>query len=138
MPRKLTDNPLGGAQAQLKSGVNEVKLLNFDRDKPLPFKWSEFEKHVDKVQGRKLDKTDNLAASNSDRGRVDGILKKLRILRANPQLNFMMQEHSSETPNLEKMALFIVPSTSNLGCLAEIPPDNTFFCWECRTIHSFQ
>ncbi|MEZ5592700.1 MAG: ATP-binding protein [Gammaproteobacteria bacterium] len=99
----LGDNPVGGAAAKLSEGTLEEKLLNFDRDKPIPFKISEFEKHIDKVQGRKTGKTDNLAASSSERGRVDGILKKLRILRANPQLKFMMQEYSDESLSLLKI-----------------------------------
>lgn len=96
----LGDDPTGGTQPEMSDGVSEEKLLNFDRDKPIPFKLSEFEKHIDKVQGRKAGKTDNLAPSSSERGRVDGILKKLRILRANPQLNFMMQEYSDESSSL--------------------------------------
>tara|TARA_X000001388_G_C2233343_1_gene124149 strand:+ start:552 stop:2363 length:1812 start_codon:yes stop_codon:yes gene_type:complete len=97
------DEPLGGAEAQLTDGTTEEQLLQFDRDKPVPFKLSEFEKHIDKVQGRKLGKTDNLAPSSSDRGRLDGILKKLRILKANPQLKFMMDEFSDLSPSLKSI-----------------------------------
>lgn len=95
----IGENPVGGAQAELKQGKTQEQLLNFDRDKPAPFKLEEFEKHVDKVQGRKTDKCENLAASGRDK--VDSILKKLRVLRTNPQLNFIMQELSEESPSLQ-------------------------------------
>lgn len=96
----LGDDPVGGMVAEKQDGVTEEQLLNFDRDKPVPFKLSQFEKHVDKVQGRKAGKVDNLAAS-SGRDKVDSILKKLRILRANPQLKFLMEDHSEESPSLQ-------------------------------------
>jgi DNA helicase HerA-like ATPase len=99
----LGDDPLGGSTAKVLEGVTDEMLLNFDRDKPTPFKLSEFVKHIDKVQGRKIDKTDKLAASSSERGRVDGVLKKLRILRANPQLKFIMQEYTADSSSLSKI-----------------------------------
>lgn len=98
----LGDNPLGGAKAEKADDITDDDLLNFDRDKPLPFKLEQFVKHIDKVQGRKKDKTDNLAASTG-RDKVDTILKKLKVLRANPQLKFMMEEFSDTAPNLKKV-----------------------------------
>ncbi len=98
----LGDNPLGGAKAEKANNITDDDLLNFDRDKPLPFKLSQFVKYIDKVQGRKQNKTDNLAAS-SGRDRIDTILKKLKVLRANPQLKFMMKEFSETSPNLKKV-----------------------------------
>ena len=97
--KDLGDDPVGGAKAEKADGKTENDLLNFDRDKPLPFKLEQFEKHIDKVQGRKPNKTDNLAASTG-RDKVDSILKKLKVLRANPQLNFMMEEFSTDSPDL--------------------------------------
>ena len=98
----IGEDPVGGAKAELAAGKTQDQLLNFDRDKPTPFKLEEFEKHVDKVQGRKPNNTANLAAS-SGRDKVDSILKKLRILRANPQLNFIMKEFSDESPSLQEV-----------------------------------
>ena len=100
--KDLADNPLGGAKAEKADDITDDDLLNFDRDKPLPFKLEQFVKHIDKVQGRKKDKTDNLAASTG-RDKVDTILKKLKVLRANPQLKFMMEEFSDTSPNLKKV-----------------------------------
>lgn len=100
--------PNGGAEAPLCDGITEEQVLNFDRDKPVPFKLSQFLKHIDKVQGRKPDKQENLAAS-SGRDKVDNILKKLKVLRSNPQLNFLLEEYSEDTsPKLhEILAQFV-------------------------------
>ncbi|MDP8611075.1 ATP-binding protein, partial [Serratia marcescens] len=43
--------PNGGLEAAFADGVNEDQVLNFDRDKPVPFKLTQFVKHIDKVQG---------------------------------------------------------------------------------------
>ena len=98
--KDLGDDPVGGVLAEKVDGTTDDDLLNFDRDKPLPFKLEQFIKHIDKVQGRKPNKTDNLAAS-SGRDKVDSILKKLKVLRANPQLGFMMDEHNSGSSTLK-------------------------------------
>ena len=99
--KNLGENPAGAAVAEHETGIDDDQILNFDRDKPVPFKLSEFEKHVDKVQGRKKGSNENLAPSSSDRGKVDSVLKKLKILRVNPQLKFMMDEYSEASPSLE-------------------------------------
>ena len=98
--KEVNDNPVGGAVSEKEDGITEKTLLNFDRDKPVPFKLEQFVKHIDKVQGRKINKKENLAASTG-RDKVDSILKKLRILRANPQLKFLMENHSDTSPNLQ-------------------------------------
>jgi len=96
----LGADPVGAEVPEKANGITSDQLLNFDRDKPIPFELSQFEKHIDKVQGRKVGKTDSLAAS-SGRDKVDSILKKLRILRANPQLKFLMEDYSETSPNLQ-------------------------------------
>lgn len=100
--------PNGGVEAILVDGFTEADLLNFDRDKPVPFKLGQFTKHIDKVQGRKSGKQDLLAAS-SGRDKVDNILKKLKVLRSNPQLNFLLDEYDETTsPKLQDiLAQFI-------------------------------
>ena len=93
--------PNGGVEAALSDGVDEDQVLNFDRDKPVPFKLTQFVKHIDKVQGRKEGKQDKLAAS-SGRDKIDNILKKLKVLRSNPQLGFLLKEYSeAESPTLQ-------------------------------------
>lgn len=93
--------PNGGAETELSNGINEDEILNFDRDKPVPFKLSQFVKHIDKVQGRKEWKQEKLATS-SGRDKIDSILKKLKVLRSNPQLNFLLKEYSeADSPKLK-------------------------------------
>jgi DNA helicase HerA-like ATPase len=101
-------DPLGGIEADLIAGITEEQVLNFDRDKPVPFELAQFVKHIDKVQGRKLGKQDNLAASTG-RDKVDNILKKLKVLRSNPQLKFLLKEYSeADSPKLQEiLAQFI-------------------------------
>ena len=103
MVRNVGDDPPGSIELSNESGVDNEKIFNFDRDKPKLFKLSEFEKHVDKVQGRKPNSTDNLAPSNKDSIKVESILKKLRILRVKPQLKFIMDEFTDEAPKLDQI-----------------------------------
>jgi DNA helicase HerA-like ATPase len=99
--QNLGDNPQGEAKDnEPVTGITPDQILNFDRDKPIPFLLSEFVKHIDKVQGQKPGKGDNLAAS-SGRDKIDSILKKLKVLRSNPQLAFLLDEFCSTSPTLE-------------------------------------
>lgn len=99
----LGEDPDGGAIPALTQGHTEDDRLSFDRDKPTPFKLAEFINHVDRVQGRKTGKKEALAASDTTRGRVEGILKKLRVLRANPQLKFLLEEHGNNSPTIQSV-----------------------------------
>ncbi|GAB3660279.1 DUF87 domain-containing protein [Echinicola sediminis] len=95
------EDPLGGANSEIPTpGKYEDDILNFDRDKPIPFSLTEFIKHVDKVQGRKVGKSDNLTPSDSNRQKIESILKKLKVLRSNPQLSFLMEEYGVNSPTL--------------------------------------
>ena len=104
----LGASPVGGAEANPVNGITEAQILNFDRDKPVPFKLAQFVKHIDKVQGQKTGQQVNLAAS-AGRDKVENILKKLKVLRSNPQLNFLLQEYDQSTsPTLQDiLAQFI-------------------------------
>lgn len=97
-------DPPGEANSEIPTeGKTESDILNFDRDKPIPFLLAEFVKHVDKVQGRKAGKTDSLTPSDSNRQKVESILKKLKVLRSNPQLAFLMEEYGETSPTLESV-----------------------------------
>lgn len=102
MIENLGDDPDGEMKDDTPvEGVTPEQILNFDRDKPIPFLLSEFVKHIDTVQGRKQGKKENLAAS-SGRDKIDSILKKLKVLRSNPQLSFIMDEYNpAHSPKLE-------------------------------------
>lgn len=95
-----SENSYGNAEYKLAEGHNEEEIFSFDRDKPLPFKLEDFEYHIDKIQGRKIGQLVSLAASSSERQRVESILKKLKLLRSTPQLAFMMKEYENESPTL--------------------------------------
>lgn len=101
MVKGLGSTVLGEAKDDEPEGTFTTEdILNFDRDKPIPFLLSEFIKHLDKVQGQKPGKSENLAAS-SGRDKIDSILKKLKVLRSNPQLSFLMDEYGATSPTLE-------------------------------------
>ncbi len=104
----MGDGSLGGAAIERKDDVSEDEFLNFDRDKPIPFELSKFVTHISKVQGRKLGKSDDLAQS-AGRDKIDSILKKLRVLRSNPQLKFLLEEfNKEESPSLQDILLQFV------------------------------
>lgn len=100
--KSVGDNPKGAAVLENEEGKDNTEILNFDRDKPHPFELSEFIKHIDKVQGRQKDKDIDLSQS-AGRDKIDSILKKYRILKANPQLNFIMDEFDANSPTLERI-----------------------------------
>jgi uncharacterized protein len=94
--------PLGEANSETPTtGKTESDILNFDRDKPIPFELAEFIKHLDKVQGRKANDLKPLTASDKNRQSIESILKKLKVLRSNPQLSFLMEEYGATSPTLE-------------------------------------
>lgn len=102
------DDPDGGEIPVLVAGKNETDREKFDRDKPFPFKLEEFVKHIDKVQGRKSKTKVLKTPSDSDRQKIESVLRKLRILRANPQLNFIMEEYSDTAHTINNvLAQFI-------------------------------
>ncbi len=99
--QNIGDTPLGEADDDIPvAGVDVSQIINFDRDKPTPFLLSEFIKHLDKIQGQKAGKAENLAAT-AGRDKVDAILKKLKVLRSNPQLSFIIDEYNGSSPTLE-------------------------------------
>jgi len=95
------NDPVGEQVATLVEGKQEDDRSNFDRDKPVPFKLEEFVKHVDKVQGNKSGKTEPRAPSDGVRQKVEAVLRKLRVLRSNPQLRFIMDEFDNDSPTIE-------------------------------------
>jgi DNA helicase HerA-like ATPase len=100
--KKPTGEILGGEEFVLETGITAAEILNFDRDKPQPFRLADFIEHLEKFQGRKAGKVESLTASDDNRKRLDQILRKLHVLRSTPQLNFMMEEYDdASSPTLE-------------------------------------
>lgn len=105
---KSLNDPDGDQKPDLAGGKTETDRDNFDRDKPIPFNINEFIKHIDMVQGRKIGKKDQRTASDDTRQKIESVLKKIRILQSNPQLNFIMNEYSDASPTIDKiLAQFI-------------------------------
>lgn len=74
----------------------------------MPFSLEELIKHINEIQGRKVGSKEPRAPSDSDRQKIESILKKLRVLRANPQLKFLMAEFDSDSPDLaDTLAQFV-------------------------------
>lgn len=110
--KNVGDDPVGEANDNDPQGeYTQEQILNFDRDKPYPFLLSEFEKHIDKVQGRKAGTTGNLSLSGRDKN--DSILKKLKVLRSNPQLAFIMDEYRPDTITLDDVLSQFVGNMDN-------------------------
>ncbi|QHL87986.1 DUF87 domain-containing protein [Nibribacter ruber] len=101
--QNVGEDPMGEAADNIPAvGVEANQILNFDRDKPIPFLLSEFVKHIDKIQGRKALTLQNLAAS-SGRDKIESILKKLKVLRSNPQLSFILDEYAPDDASLDSI-----------------------------------
>lgn len=120
--KNIGSDPKGNAKVEKEDGISDIDLLRFDRDKPLQFKLSEFEKHIDKVQGRQKDKDTELSAS-AGRDKIDSILKKLRILKANPQLNFIMDELTDNSPALEMVLTQLVGENNEKPDISSLAND---------------
>lgn len=105
---RTLDDPNGDQIPELVEGKTEADRSNFDKDKPIPFKMDELIKHIEKVQGRKTDKKEPRPPSDSTRQKIESVLKKLRVLRANPQLKFLMDEYTIDSLSINKiLAQFI-------------------------------
>ena len=106
--KEVSSNPVGGVIPDLCDGKTEDNRLNFDRDKPIPFKLSDLTHHIDKVQGRKLNEINELPPRDKDRLRIESILKKIRILRSNPQLNFLLKDFDETTSKISEIIAQLV------------------------------
>jgi DNA helicase HerA-like ATPase len=77
-------------------------IASFDRDRPVPFSLEEFESHIRNRQAKRWQ-----GSSWSDKTPGDfqkeysSILDKLRVLKNDPRIKFLMQEHTSESPSLK-------------------------------------
>ncbi|MDP2363012.1 MAG: ATP-binding protein, partial [Ignavibacteria bacterium] len=105
--KTLGSDPDGASPLEMCVGIDESRKYNFDRDKPLPFYLSDFISHIDKVQGRKPGKKEELAQT-AGRDKIDGILKKIRVLQSNPQLNFLLNELNVDTPKIHEIIMQLI------------------------------
>lgn len=77
----------------LCEGKETSHILEFDRDKPRPFSLDEFENHVRYIQGGRINRERHESLTNSDLAKspVPSVLDKLKILRRDTRLAFMMK-----------------------------------------------
>lgn len=77
----------------LCDGKDTPDILEFDRDKPRPFCLDEFENHVRYIQGGRINKNIHESITNSDLAKspVLSVLDKLKVLRRDTRLSFMMR-----------------------------------------------
>lgn len=98
------------------TGKKYDDIFNFDRDKPYQFYIAEFINHIEKVQANKPElksgKPESLPPAEKSK-KINSVLKKLRILRSNPQLNFIMDELNDSSPNLETVLSQFVGENSD-------------------------
>ncbi|TMP41532.1 hypothetical protein CWB96_15160 [Pseudoalteromonas citrea] len=79
----------------LCEGKDTSDILEFDRDKPRPFCLDEFQSHVRFIQGGRINpKTklhDEMTATDLGKSSVPAVLDKLKVLRRDTRLSFMME-----------------------------------------------
>lgn len=77
----------------LCDGKDTSDILEFDRDKPRPFCLEEFENHIKYIQGGRKTNAGHISLSNTDLAKspVPSILDKLKVLRRDTRLSFMMK-----------------------------------------------
>ena len=87
-------------------GVDAARLLEFDRDKPLPFSLDEFWNHINFLQATRPSKSGGQlervpAGEFSENYR--SILDKFSLLRRDPRIHFLMENWSDSSPSLAEI-----------------------------------
>ncbi|PSW70030.1 hypothetical protein C9J41_20580 [Photobacterium sp. GB-50] len=79
-------------EPELCDGKETSDILAFDIDKPRPFSLDEFESHIKYIQGGRIKSNvhESLTASDLAKSPVPSVLDKLKILRRDTRLSFMM------------------------------------------------
>lgn len=82
-------------------GHTEDELAKFDRDKPVPFSLDELVNHITYLQAARVAKgaVEQVTASEFS-STYKSILDKIRVLRVDPRIRFMMDNWTPEAPKL--------------------------------------
>jgi hypothetical protein len=100
-------------------GVQEDQLIAFDRDRPRPFTLVEFETHIKERQAKRPAGAGwNDVAPSDFQKDYASILNKLRVLRADARIRFLMEDHGPDSPNLaEILSQFLNVDGAEDACL---------------------
>ncbi|WP_279151433.1 ATP-binding protein [Photobacterium iliopiscarium] len=84
-------------------GKETSDILAFDIDKPRPFSLDEFESHIKYIQGGRIKGKvhEILTASDLAKSPVPSVLDKLKILRKDTRLSFMMESWTGEKDEIK-------------------------------------
>ncbi len=87
----------------LCDGRDSAEILEFDRDKPRPFCLDEFENHVKYIQGGRKTNAGHVTLTNTDltKSPVPSVLDKLKVLRRDTRLSFMMNNWSGNEDDIK-------------------------------------
>ncbi|WP_407976460.1 ATP-binding protein [Brucella pseudogrignonensis] len=100
------------------AGVNEEQLVSFDRDKPRPFTLSEFEVHIRERQAKRNGPNWTDVTPSDFQKDYASILNKLRVLRSDPRVQFLMEEHGQDAPSLsDVLSQFLNIDGADDSCL---------------------
>jgi DNA helicase HerA-like ATPase len=83
-------------------GHTLVDLADFDRDKPIPFSLDEVVNHITYLQAARevKGKVEQVTATDFS-SKFKSILDKLRVLRLDPRIRFLMDNWSDQAPTLQ-------------------------------------
>lgn len=84
------------------SDAKEAAIASFNRDRPLPFSLAEFEAHITECQAKRYVGGNWVPVTDSEfQKSFASIIDKLRVLRTDSRIAFLMREHVEEGPNLD-------------------------------------
>ncbi|WP_449221198.1 ATP-binding protein [Tistrella mobilis] len=100
------------------AGVNQDQLVSFDRDKPRPFTLSEFETHIRERQAKRNGPNWTDVTASDFQKDYASILNKFRVLRTDPRVQFLMEEHGPDAPSLpDVLSQFLNVDGADDACL---------------------
>jgi len=87
---------------QILAPFNSSDVLAFNRDKPRPFSWDEFENHIRFIQGASNAKNKHITKPKTDlhKASIPSVLDKLKVLRQDSRLSFMMENWVNQSGQL--------------------------------------
>jgi hypothetical protein len=88
----------------LCEGHESSEIIEFDRDKARPFSLDEFENHIRYIQGARYKGGKHEPEVSSKLGSIPSVLDKLKVLRRDSRLAFLMNPWNKETaPKLSQI-----------------------------------